>query len=65
MIGLLLLMTFIGVVVWLLCTYVPMPQPIKIVIIVFATLFCIILGLQALGMDINSIGSYHSTRVIR
>lgn len=33
----LLVIAFVGVLVWLLLTYVPMPRPIQIVLLVFAT----------------------------
>jgi hypothetical protein len=51
MIELLLLMALIGVVAWAIVTYVPMPQPIKTVIIIAAAIFCILLLARAFGID--------------
>lgn len=44
----------IGLIAWALITYVPMPQSIKTVIVIAAVLFCVIILLQALGVDLNS-----------
>lgn len=45
-----LLAAVIGLVCWLLVTYIPMPQPIKAVIVIAAVLFLVILLLQASGL---------------
>ena len=50
MIGLFLLMAVIGVVAWLIVTYIPMPSAIKTVIVVFAVIFCVLIGLSAVGI---------------
>ncbi len=44
----------IGLIAWALITYVPMPQPIKTVIVIAAVVFCVIILLQALGVSLNS-----------
>jgi hypothetical protein len=59
MIELILLMALIGVIAWAIVTYVPMPQPIRTVIIVAAAIFCILLLLRALGLDIGA--PFHRT----
>jgi len=51
LLGLLLVLIVIGVILWFVETYIPMPQPIKIVIYVIVLIFVIILLFQALGLD--------------
>lgn len=48
-IQLLVILAIIGLVAWALVTAVPMPQPIRTVIIVVATLLCLLIVLQAFG----------------
>jgi hypothetical protein len=52
MIELLLFMAVIGLVAWALVTYVPMPAPVKTVIVVAAALICVLLLVRALGLDL-------------
>ncbi|PWT73767.1 MAG: hypothetical protein C5B60_07805 [Chloroflexi bacterium] len=48
----------IGVVVWLIVTYVPMPQPFKTIIIVIAVLFIVLWFIQILGIVGPTIGPH-------
>lgn len=52
---LLLLVWFalIGLVAWLLITYVPMPAPIKTVIVVAAVVACVLILLSAMGLGLD------------
>jgi len=50
MIGLLLTVAIIGLIVWLLTTQVPMPQPFKTVIWVLAIIFLLVYLMRALGI---------------
>lgn len=43
------IIAIIGVFAWAITTYVPMPPPIKGVIIVVALLFCLLVVLRSLG----------------
>ena len=52
---LLVYLALIGVVAWLLVTYIPMPPPIKTVIVVAAVVCCILLVLDATGI-LNTVG---------
>jgi len=49
MIELLILISIIGLIAWALTQLVPMPAPIKTVVIVIAVLFCLLLVLRAFG----------------
>ena len=51
LLGLLLVLIVIGVILWFVEAYIPMPQPIKVVIYVIVLIFVIILLFQALGLD--------------
>ena len=50
LIELLVVLAVIGFLSWLLITYVPMPQPIRMAMIVVATLVVILLVLRAFGI---------------
>ena len=50
LIELLLVLAVIGFILWLLITYVPMPQPIRMAIIVIATVAAILFVLRAFGI---------------
>jgi hypothetical protein len=52
MIELLLFLALIGVIAWALVTYLPMPQPVKTVIVVAAVLICVLILVRALGLDL-------------
>jgi len=45
-IGLILTLAFVGLIVWLIVTYVPMAQPFKTVIMVIAAI-CVIFALMS------------------
>lgn len=45
----LFVLIIVGVVLWLVTTYIPMPQPFKVVIMVLGALFAIYMLLAALG----------------
>lgn len=47
LIELLVVLAIVGVIVWLLTTYVPMPSPIRTVIVVIAALACLLYALRA------------------
>lgn len=49
MISLVIYLAILGFLVWLLITYVPMPQPIKTAIIVVVVVMIILYLLRALG----------------
>lgn len=49
---LLCLLALIGVAAWALVTYLPMPAPVKTVIVVVAVIACVIIALNALGIGI-------------
>lgn len=46
----LIVAAILGLVVWLLVTYIPMPQPIRAVIVVVAVLFLLLWLLQGVGV---------------
>lgn len=46
-----ILVAILGVIIWLITTYIPMPEPFKIVIIFVAVLVVILVLLRALGFD--------------
>jgi hypothetical protein len=52
LIGLLIVLAVVGFLVWLLTTYVPMPDPIKQVIIVIVVIVMILYVLQLFVGDI-------------
>lgn len=47
-----ILVAILGVIVWLLVTYIPMPEPFSKIIIFIAVLVVILVLLRALGFDI-------------
>lgn len=53
MLELLLVLIVLGVVLWLVETYLPMPQPIKVLIYVVVVIFIVILLFRALGVPIG------------
>ena len=48
-IELLIIIAIIGLIAWALIQLVPMPAPIRTVIVVVAVLFCLLLVLRSLG----------------
>jgi hypothetical protein len=50
MIGLIITIVVLGVIVWFVNTYIPMPAPFKTLIWVIAALFVLVLVLRALGI---------------
>ncbi len=50
LISLLILIAVIGVVVWLITTYIPMPQPFKSAILVVAIVAVLLVILNAFGL---------------
>jgi hypothetical protein len=48
--GFILLVVVLGVVLWLVCTYIPMPQPIKTVLVVAVVIIIVVLLIDALGL---------------
>ncbi len=53
---LLLILAVIGVVAWALVTYIPMPAPIKTVIIIVAVVACVLYALHAMGIGLPNPG---------
>lgn len=53
---LLVMLAFIGVVAWALVTYVPMPAPVKTVIIIVAVVACVLYALSAMGIGLPNPG---------
>lgn len=51
LLGLLLVLIVLGVILWLVETYLPMPQPIKVLIYVVVVIFIVILLFRALGVS--------------
>lgn len=49
---LMFVLAVIGVVAWALVTYVPMPAPVKTVIIVVAVIACVLYALHAMGIGV-------------
>lgn len=49
---LLLVLAVIGVITWALVTYLPMPAPIKTVMIVVAVIVCVLYALHAFGIHL-------------
>ena len=56
-IGLLVIIAIIGVIVWLLTTYVPMAQPIKTLLVVAACIIIVLIMLQAFGLLSMNLGN--------
>lgn len=50
LIALLIFVAILGLIVWLITTYIPMPEPFKMVIYVIAVIFLLIMLLNALGV---------------
>jgi hypothetical protein len=50
LITLVLVLAVVGLLVWLLTTYVPMPQPVKTVIIALVVIVLVIWLMRALGV---------------
>jgi len=50
LIGILVVLVVVGVCLWLVQTYIPMPQPIKTVITVVVVLFLVVWLLNAFGL---------------
>jgi len=57
LISLLIALVVIGVVWWLVTTYIPMPQPIRTVITVVAVLILCIFLLQTFGLTHFRVGT--------
>lgn len=49
---LLLILAVIGVCAWALITYLPIPQPIKTIIVAVAAIACILIALHAFGIGV-------------
>jgi hypothetical protein len=45
-------MAVIGLIAWVVTTYIPMPPPIKSVIVIAAVIICVLILLQALGIGL-------------
>lgn len=52
LISLILLLAVVGFVVWLVITYIPMPEPMKKVIVVLVVIVLILYVLQAVTGDL-------------
>ena len=52
MIGLILTLAVIGLLVYLIVTFIPMPQPFRTIIIAIAAIVAIIYLIQVLGFDL-------------
>ena len=52
MISLILTLAFVGLIVYLIVTYIPMAQPFKTVIYVIACLWLLMVVIQTFGLDI-------------
>ena len=50
LLGLILLFVCVGVIMWLVNTYVPMPQAIKTVLNVAVVIFLIVIVIQTFGL---------------
>ena len=55
MVRTLLLMALIGIVAWLLVSFVPMPGAIATAIIVAAVIMCVVIIFRLLGVNTNSL----------
>ncbi len=49
---LMFVLAVIGVAAWAMVTYIPMPQPIKNVIVIVAVIGCVLYALHAMGIGI-------------
>lgn len=56
MLTLLLYIAIIGVIAWAVTTYIPMPPPIKTVIVIVAVVACVIIALNAFGLHLPNPG---------
>lgn len=56
MIGLLILLAVIGVISWIIITYIPMPQGVRTVIIIVAVVCAVIVALNAFGVRLPNPG---------
>jgi hypothetical protein len=59
MIGLILTIAILGLVVWLIVTYIPMPAPFKTIIIVIAVVILLLYLIQAFGFVDLPLPRYH------
>lgn len=50
MIGLILTLALLGLIAWAIVTYIPMPQPIKTLIVIVIVVFCILIVVNAFGL---------------
>lgn len=50
LLGLILVLAVFGFVLWLVTTFIPMPEPVKTIIIAVAVLFLLLWVLQAVGV---------------
>lgn len=50
LLGLILVLAVFGFVLWLITTFIPMPEPVKTIIIAVAVLFLLLWVLQAVGV---------------
>lgn len=50
LISLIIVLAVVGFVLWLVITYIPMPQPVKTVIIAIAVLILVIWLLRSIGL---------------
>lgn len=57
--GLLITLAIFGFVLWLLVSFVPMPEPVRTIVIAIATIFLIIWLLQTTGL----LGGTLNTRI--
>lgn len=55
-IGLLITMAVVGLIAWLLTSFIPMPEQIKTIIMVVAAIFCLLLLLNFFGV-ISGVGN--------
>jgi hypothetical protein len=59
MIGLILTIALLGLVVWLITTYIPMPQPFKTIILVIAAVILLLYLVQVFGIVDMPLPHYH------
>lgn len=50
LLGLILVLAVFGFVLWLITSFIPMPEPVKTIIIAVAVLFLLLWVLQAVGV---------------
>lgn len=53
-VSVLLWIAIVGVVAWLLVTFVPMPHPFPTLLIVVAVILCVLMALRAFGVSMGS-----------